>query len=168
MSLALNCTIWSTYGAMVQDMTVFAPNFTGLLCGLYYTQQYHKFADDGQKPMALYGISAATIAGVAGVVLTLPFDTAAHYVGLTGCTVAVILMASPLAALKTIIKEKSTASMPFLTSVAVFFNAAAWSSYGYFVAHNPLIWGPNVLGLGAATAQLALFAIYPSKPKAVE
>jgi hypothetical protein len=43
---------------------------------------------------------------------------------------------------------------------ATFCNASAWASYGIFVAGDPIIWGPNVLGLGAACVQLGLFAKY--------
>ena len=73
-------------------------------------------------------------------------------------------------------KTKSTASMPFLTTLAVTANAASWASYGYFVAGawlcvcvcvwggggatracgwsgDAMIWGPNTLGLGAAFIQ---------------
>lgn len=132
-----------------------------MLCGLYYTYTYHKNTE--QKPMKEYAAAGATLAACAGMALTLPPDVAGHYIGLTGCTVAVLLMASPLAALGTIIKSKSTESLPFLMSFAVFLNSSSWSAYGYLVAHNPLIWMPNVLGLAAATVQLSLFAIYPSK-----
>ena len=41
---------------------------------------------------------------------------------------------------------------------ATLFNAASWSGYGYLVANDPMIWGPNSLGLVAALVQMGLFA----------
>ena len=43
---------------------------------------------------------------------------------------------------------------------ATFFNALCWGGYGLLVAFDPYIYAPNLLGLGAACIQLALFAKY--------
>lgn len=75
-------------------------------------------------------------------------------------TTAVILMASPLAVVKTVIRDKSTASMPFPVSLAMFLNGTAWGSYGWFVTADPYVWIPNILGAASGIVQLSLFAIY--------
>jgi len=106
----------------------------------------------------------AVIAGVLGAAALLPAATAAHVIGLTGCTCAVLLMSSPLAVIRTIIKEKNTSAMPFATSLATFLNALSWSSYGYLVAQDAMIWAPNMMGLASACVQMALFVKYPAQP----
>ena len=41
-----------------------------------------------------------------------------------------------------------------------FFNALSWSLYGLVVSKDPLIYGPNLLGLLLAIVQLLLFVIF--------
>ena len=35
LSLFTNCIVWTTYGLLANDMTVIAPNATGILTGMY-------------------------------------------------------------------------------------------------------------------------------------
>ena len=73
-------------------------------------------------------------------------------------------MASPLAVIRTIVRDKNTSAMPFATSLATFLNASTWTGYGLLVAQDPMIWSPNLLGLAAASVQMGLFLKYPSTP----
>ena len=71
-----------------------------------------------KSSLTTYLLGSATIMGSAlAMAVMLDAPTAAHYIGLTGCTLAVILMASPLATLKTVIDTKNTSAMPFMTSL---------------------------------------------------
>lgn len=158
-SLATNCVVWTLYGFLRSDMTIMLPNISGLLFGLYYTYQYRKYAQGGSINTFLGG-AAAIVGGVAAMGALLPAADAAHYIGLTGCTLAVILMASPLATLKTVIQTRNTSAMPFATSLATFMNASSWTGYGLLVANDAMVWGPNAIGLVAACVQLGLFAKY--------
>jgi uncharacterized protein with PQ loop repeat len=94
---------------------------------------YHRHAT--VKPMTQYLGSAAIIA----------FASAAAYMGnfkllgSMGCVLAVILTGSPLATLRTVVKEKSTASLPLLTSASAWMNSCSWSLYGLLVAHDPMV-----------------------------
>ena len=47
-------------------------------------------------------------------------------------------MGAPLATLSTVIKDKSTASIPF-GSLACWLNALSWSAYGFIVADNIMV-----------------------------
>ena len=91
------------------------PATAGAMFGFYYTYNYVKYT---KTPVSNYLLGAGTIMGSAlAMAVTLPAVDAAHYIGLTGCTLAVILMASPLATLKTVIQTKNTSAMPFMTSL---------------------------------------------------
>lgn len=114
-SLFTNCVIWSWYGYLLNDSTVLLPNFTGMLCGAAYTAIYLRYSSSRQLPMLLG--SAAIAGGVSFAALTMPTATVVPYVGYLGDVLAVILMASPLATIGTVLKEKSTRSMPFATSL---------------------------------------------------
>ena len=81
-------------------------------------------------------------------------------VGYMGCALAVAMMSSPLATMRTIVAERRTDSMPLPMTIATFGNALSWTAYGAIVAHNPIVWAPNGLGLVAATAQFGLYAVY--------
>lgn len=115
LSLATNCVVWSLYGALLADPTVFVPNLTGALFGLYYSRVFMQYSPSSILPQV--GVCAAIVAGVSGLALALPVAEAAPYIGYTGCTLAVILMSSPLATMATVIRDKNTAAMPFVTSL---------------------------------------------------
>ena len=57
----------------------------------------------------------------------------------TGNVIALSFFASPLSVMKTVLKEKSTAAMPFAVSLSSFGNCVAWALYGLFVAHDPMV-----------------------------
>ena len=60
-------------------------------------------------------------------------------VGLLGCCLAVIVMGSPLATLKTVLTDKSTASLPFWTSISGWINSLSWLAYGIIIANDPMV-----------------------------
>jgi len=103
---------------------------------------------------------ATLMAGTSAVALTMDTATAVNIVGIGGDVIVVAMFGGPLVAIKTVIEEKSTRSLPFAFTVAAFVNCSLWSTYGFAVLHDPYIWLPNVLGLTSACAQLALFAKY--------
>jgi len=155
-SLATNCVVWTAYGALTQDLTVLLPNLSGLAFGLYYTAIFSKYSH--YSLTKFYVAAALVVSAVGAFIVFFPATEAKQYIGYLGCSLAILLMASPLAALGTVLKTGSTASMPFAQSLATFMNAASWTGYGLLIAHDPVIAGPNMLGLLAAVVQLSLFA----------
>lgn len=115
LSLFTNCVIWSWYAHLIGDTTVLLPNLTGVAFGAVYTGVYLKYATTSQ--MKLLAASGATIAAVSAAALSFPSYQVLPYIGLTGDVLAVILMASPLATIRTVLAEKSTKAMPFPTSL---------------------------------------------------
>eukprot|EP01038_Epipyxis_sp_PR26KG_P007885 gene7885-10701_t len=153
-SLVTNCFIWTLYGFLKKDNTVFLPNSSGLAVGIFCVATFQKYSLD--KYTNFYLVSGAIIALSA----FLAYSGSVQLLGLIGCVLAIILSGSPLAVVKTVIAEKSTASMPFTTSLVMWLNNFSWMSYGALVAHDPLIWGPNLFGFVLASCQMLLFAIY--------
>ena len=100
----------------------------------------------------------------AGCILLVAFYLAflgkIYFLGLVGVCLSVILMGSPLATLHTVIKERSTNSLPFLTSATTFLNALSWTLYGVIEVNDPILYIPNIIGLLLATVQLCLFVVY--------
>ena len=86
--------------------------------------------------------------------------------GSIGCCLAVAVSGSPLATVGTVLKDKSTAALPFLTSFTTWMNAFSWSLYGVLIANDPMIYGPNLLGLALASIQMSLFVLFGLPPAA--
>mmetsp|Transcript_13555 Transcript_13555/g.20335 ORF Transcript_13555/g.20335 Transcript_13555/m.20335 type:complete len:194 (-) Transcript_13555:322-903(-) len=132
-SLLTNCIIWTFYGLLRVDNTVLYPNAIGALAGASCIGMYQSVAN--VVPMKLYTFAAAIIA-----FSTYTFMKGNYkLLGSVGCALAVILSGSPLVTLATVIKDKSTASLPFATSFTTWCNALSWASYGLLVAHDPMV-----------------------------
>jgi uncharacterized protein with PQ loop repeat len=69
-----------------------------------------------------------------------------------------------LAAIRTVLREKNTAALPFGMSIASFANCLVWFLFGYLVIQDINIWFGNLLGLIASTIQLGLFAQFGLPP----
>jgi solute carrier family 50 protein (sugar transporter) len=132
-SLLTNCIIWFCYGLLKDDFTVMIPNGLGIFSGLFCFASYVRFSK---------GVDATSIAvSLALILLALSLYSAGDYntLGSIGCILAMILMGSPLSTLSTVIRDKSTKSMPFGTSFATWCNAFSWSLYGLVVAKDFMV-----------------------------
>jgi solute carrier family 50 (sugar transporter) len=161
-SLVTNCAVMSLYAFLRSNATIFVPNFSGFLTGIVCTCAFQTYTTDVKKEIFL----------IAGCILVLAAYLtavgAAYPLGLVGVCLSVILMGSPLATLATVIREKSTNSLPFSTSVATFFNALSWSLYGVLEANDAIVYVPNLIGLFLACIQLSLFVVYGMPSEVVE
>jgi solute carrier family 50 protein (sugar transporter) len=158
-SLVTNCAVWIMYATLKVNATIFIPNFTGFIAGLVCVFAFQVYTNE--KNLLIF------IA--AGLILTITVfffvQGSASIVGMIGVCLSVILMGAPLVALKIIIEEKSTATLPFMTSITTFLNGLCWTLYGFLEAHDPIVYVPNSIGLFLACIQLSLFVIYGFPPK---
>jgi solute carrier family 50 protein (sugar transporter) len=102
-SLFTNSFIWSLYGFLKMDPTVLIPNGCGVFSSLYCILAFHKNAIT--KPKKLYVGSVIILVGA----LLLAISNKVRFIGILGCVLSVLLSASPLAVMQTVIKDKSTA-----------------------------------------------------------
>lgn len=157
-SLFTNSFVWSLYGMLKMDGTVFIPNSCGVFASMYCILAFDKYAIT--KPNKLY-IAALITSSLA---LCLAAAGKCPLIGVLGCFLSVLLSGSPLAVMRTVVQEKSTTALPFTTSFVIWLNSISWLLYGVLVAHDILIYGPNILGFLLASVQMSLFAIYGIKP----
>jgi solute carrier family 50 (sugar transporter) len=162
-SLFANCFIWSLYGRMEFNPSVLYPNMSGLFVATFCLVIFHQYCG-GIKPWNMYLV----LGGISFLCIYLSRSGDSQTIGLIGCFLSVAVSGSPLAVVQTVIRDKSTASMPFATSVVTWFNTISWTLFGYLVAHDPLIYMPNILGLALATMQMGLFVVYGLPAKKVE
>jgi len=142
------------------DPTILVANGAGFVAGCYFTYTYSRFkAIPSTNYMFAIGMNLISISSAT----LLPKQTALFYLGLIGDLTAIILLSSPLVTMKTVLKEKSSESMPFYTSLAMWLNSCSWAVFGWTIINDPFVYIPNVLGFTAASIQLALIAKYPSK-----
>ena len=161
--MVANGTVWLTYGVLIGAPTVALPNITAVSLGMYYTYTFHKHKPE-DAPFAPYVIAASSVAALAvGTALALEQEAAAHTVGLIGCGVLPAMFAGPLAAARKVISTKNAAAIPLAFTLFSTVNTITWIGYGLLVIDDVYIWGPNVIGLGAAFAQLGLVARYGRK-----
>lgn len=155
--------VWAAYGFLLNNPAIWLPNIPALVMGAYYSYTFAKYVPSGAdwlpstKFVHAAGV-AAICAGTTAAALTLDTATAVNALGILGDGIVIAMFGGPLVAIKTVLAEKSTRSLPFAFTIASFVNCALWSTYGIAVIHDPYIWLPNVLGLASAVAQLGLFA----------
>ena len=161
--MVANGTVWLTYGILIEAPTVALPNVTAVALGMYYTYTFHTYKP-ADAPFAPYVIAASSVASLAiGTALVLEPEAAAHTVGLIGCGVLPAMFAGPLAAAQRVVATKNAAAIPLAFTLFSTVNTITWIGYGLLVIDDVYIWGPNVIGLGAAIAQLGLVARYGRK-----
>jgi solute carrier family 50 protein (sugar transporter) len=175
-SLFTNCFIWSLYGFLKPDYTVLYPNLIGVIVGLSSIFIYQLYST---KSILYYNCVSGAIVLYS---LFLASENNFQMLGSIGCFLAVIMVGSPLSSLSTVIKDKSTASLPFTVCLMGWLNSLSWMTYGVILANDPLvslivfisfyclfiilycykqkIYLPNGLGFFLGTVQLMLFAIY--------
>ena len=81
-----------------------------------------------------------------------------------GVVMSVLLMGSPLSTVYKVFQEKSTASMPFGTSLFNFCNALSWTLFGYLIDHDALLYVSSGIGLILCSLQLTLFCVFGLPP----
>ena len=115
--LFANCVVWSIYGVLKADGTIFIPNFLGVLSSLYCMVIFH--TNMAIKPYKMYFLALTLCVGCSYLAYLGEVST----IGLLGSTLAVLFMASPLAVVRTVIRDKSTQSLPFATSLVIWLNS---------------------------------------------
>jgi len=167
-SMVANAFLWVMYGALKSELKVIVPNTFGFFMGMYYTWQFCRFC-----PKNSYNLpgtivqhkifTSSIIFSAILIVGVLKRQHSSNIIGKLGVTVCIILFASPLAALKTVMKKKSAKSIPLPFTLACLINCFLWSVAGLFEMKDFYIYFPNLLGFASAAVQLFLLILYREK-----
>lgn len=158
-AMCLNGVLWMTYGNLIGEMTVLLPNVSALILGSYYVYTYNQYKPANFNMTPYFGAIAGGTAAILAVANGLEASLATNVLGVCGNAVAIVMFTGPLMAMKTVIDQKSTASLPFAMTCATFLNCSLWVSYGVMI-DDPYIWFCNGLGLMSSFVQFGLFAKY--------
>ena len=89
----------------------------------------------------------------------------AQCIGYFASAIFVVLSASPLSTIRTVVATRNSASIYTPLTLAQCANTLLWTIYGVMAAKDIFVYGPNAIGLSLGVSQLVLKILFPSKPK---
>jgi len=159
---------------LTKESKVWFTNLVGLVFGLFYFLKFIKHTQP--KSTSLPGTvrqhmqgCMAIIAGSAGWVLAcyltvrrkgmwMPY--AAGFIGNAAVVFCLLMFASPLAALQTVLRTRSAKSIPLPFTLATILNCFLWSVAGLGEFKDFNIYFPNLLGLAFGLIQVGLKILF--------
>ncbi|KAL2519921.1 Bidirectional sugar transporter SWEET1 [Forsythia ovata] len=162
----LNCLLSAWYGLPFispNNISVSIINGTGAVIESIYVMIFLIFAPKKEKAK-IFGLLLVIIAVFSAVAFVSVF--ALHDLhkrkllcGLAATIFSIIMYASPLSVMRTVIKTKSVEFMPFFLSLFVFLCGTSWFIYG-LIGRDPFLAVPNGFGCVLGAVQLILYFIY--------
>lgn len=161
-SLFLSSFVWTLYGVLRHDASLYISNGVGIVVSLVCIGVFHLYSTS--RPWGTYW----TLLLSSIIVMLLIQAHLDVIVGWIACALSVVLSGSPLVVISTVIKERSTAALPFSISFINWLSNISWMCYGYLVVNDVIIYAPSILGFALTSIQLALFLIYGFTPEKSE
>eukprot|EP00537_Pseudo-nitzschia_pungens_P006267 CAMPEP_0172376682 /NCGR_PEP_ID=MMETSP1060-20121228/68340_1 /TAXON_ID=37318 /ORGANISM="Pseudo-nitzschia pungens, Strain cf. cingulata" /LENGTH=249 /DNA_ID=CAMNT_0013104323 /DNA_START=42 /DNA_END=791 /DNA_ORIENTATION=- len=173
-SMIANCVLWVLYGLLTEAPKVWFTNLCGLVLGNYYLVKFIQCtpANAMNLPGTVRQHVQGNLAIVAGAFLWIllcymtvrrkgmwmPY--AAGLIGNTAVLFCMLMFASPLAALKTVLRTRSARSIPLPFTLATVLNCFFWSVAGLGEYKDFNIYFPNLLGLAFGLVQVGLKILF--------
>lgn len=171
--------LWTAYGLLIQQSKIWTTNSVGLVLGLFYFLRFIKFSPPKaptlpgsirQHAQAVSAIVLGTFGWCAACYFTSQTAStwptqAAKLIGNAAVALCLVMFASPLSALKTVLKTNSAKSIPLPFTMATVLNCFLWSVAGLKDFHDFNVYFPNLVGLGLGLTQAGLKLIYGDGPK---
>ncbi|XP_010259506.1 PREDICTED: bidirectional sugar transporter SWEET16-like isoform X1 [Nelumbo nucifera] len=163
----LSTSLWSFYGLLKPGgLLIVTVNGTGAVLQFIYVTLFLIYAPKDTK-VKLMKLVALLNVGCLGLVIAVTL-LAIHgslrltVVGFLCAGLTLGMYASPLVAMRMVIRTKSVDYMPFSLSFFLFLNGGVWSVYAVLVK-DLFIGVPNAIGFVLGSAQLILYAVYRRK-----
>lgn len=136
--------------------------------GAYYIMLFVQHC--GPNASHLPGTAIQHVQGAGAIILinlclAVSGMNASEIIGKEGVIICIILFASPLSTMKSVIATKSAESIPLPFTLACLINCTAWFVAGYWKMKDFNIYFPNVLGLVSAAGQVLLKCMYRKKAR---
>lgn len=164
----LNCLLSTWYGlpfVSKNNMLVSTINAAGAAIESIYVLIFLIYAPkkDKGKILGLLTFVLSIFAAVAFIsVFALRGNNRKPFSGFAAGVFSIIMYASPLLVMRTVIKMKSVEYMPFFLSLFVFLCGTSWFIFG-LLGNDPFVAVPNGFGCTLGAIQLILYAIYRDK-----
>ena len=165
---------------LTQEIKVWFTNLIGLFFGINYFVRFIKYINPKSDSLpgtvrqhfqACLGIIMATLIWVFACYFTVRGkgqwrSYSAGIVGNAAVMFCLLMFASPLSTLKTVLRTRSAKSIPLPFTLATITNCFLWSVAGLGEFHDFNIYFPNLLGLAFGLIQMALKILFESSTKA--
>ena len=169
--MIVNGSIWMIYGCLIKNWFVFLANFSSIpLSVYYYTASIMVQSSNGESFQTSKNAAFILMTGESLVFLTtgialisgITAETGISLMGAVATAIVLLFIASPLSSLYHVISTKSASSIDPRLAIAQLLNGFLWLLYGICIS-DPVVFGPNIIGILVATTQLILKRIYPEK-----
>lgn len=164
-SMVTSAFLWTVYGWLNQQPSIYVTNSLGMIMGMYYTYEFTRFAPvasptlPGSVKVHLHVILLITTATIL-FCSVVSLATSSLWVGRVAVLFCLAMFGSPLAALKTVLQTKSAATIPLPFTLASTFNCWAWVIVGLFDMEDPNVYATNGIALLFGLVQVALKIIF--------
>lgn len=160
----VNCFAWLSYGRLNHNTLLIYVNGIGALLQLFYMIIFIVVTTDKKSPSKLSLLTfTCLIASHALIQAMFTTEQAVQVFGTICCFITVLMFASPLAQLKTVMLTRSTATLSFPLTFTSFLCGSFWTLFGLAMQDNYIII-PNILGLATSLFRFYLFSKYRSSP----
>ena len=152
-------------GILVRDTKIAFTHGFGHVLSLFYCYTFLTNCDPDSTSLPgtprLHKVVSISIVSAVLASIAAFGRSAGPLVGYTSMALSMIMYAGPLSAARSAILSRSTRSIPLPYAVASFFNAIAWTVYGYFGRGGDVaVWAPGFVGLLSAGTQLGIHAAF--------
>jgi solute carrier family 50 protein (sugar transporter) len=157
--------LWLVYGILQKESKIWSANGVGLVLGSYYFYEFLRYCPKSSPTLpGSKELHVKTVAAVLSTTLvaTYALTRPAVWIGRAGVLFCIVMFASPLAALQTVIQQRSARAIPLPFTIASVINCFLWSVVGLWQMHDINVYLPNLLGLSFGLAQVALKIFYGS------
>ncbi|GAX24407.1 solute carrier family 50 [Fistulifera solaris] len=163
-SMLASCFLWSVYGFLKAEPSVWGPNLFGVFASLYYSMQFAKYSPKSAPSLpGSLKRHAQVVSTIVCATLALAFSglkKSTEIIGYACVVLCLALFGSPLATAASVIRTKSAKSIALPFTIASCVNCFAWTVTGLFKMNDPNVWVTNALGLTFALLQVALKLVY--------
>jgi solute carrier family 50 (sugar transporter) len=173
-SMIANAILWTTYGILRKESSIYTCNGIGIVLSLLYLLQFIKYSPKQSSTLpgsVVQHISTITFVTIGAILLAIqPYiQSSADIIGSLAVLFCMAMFASPLSALQTVINTKSAISIPLPLAIASIANCLLWLITGVYKMKDFNIIVPNFMGLASGIAQIILKIKYGNaKPKPYE
>merc|ERR1719499_1248457 len=158
--LVNNGFVWACYGILSDDSVILISNACGVMLGIVYSAIFYQYTPNKAQMTKYVQMSFIVITMLFLFTFFSDPTFCVNTLGLIGSLSAILLMASPLAVMKAVVRDQTSIYLPVPTVVTTFINALTWLLYGIVVG-DAFIWFPNGMGLLASIVQVCLLFAYP-------
>lgn len=157
-----NTGLWLNYGILTGNPMVYVVSFIGAVLHVLYVVVYYSYCPN--QP-AIFKAFVSICLGLLGFMsftnLKSELSTGVWLAGLVACVATIGFIAAPLADLGTVMKTKSTATIPLPMVIGNTVLSILYTWYGILIQDTFMLI-PNFIGTVVSIFTLSLFFIYPT------